>query len=135
MSQHVARTPEEIADLKKSWKSDPCWDIEDTEGFEAHRDELRLYHEEQVREWERLDLLKLELEAKRQGITIDQAREVRTQERLAENRKENAARYFRNFMHNVNGLFDDFDAEAIAMIQDIVDAAVAEVKIQLIRGK
>ncbi len=41
------RTPAEIAELKQHWLQDPCWDIEDTEGFEAHRDELlnfRLLH-------------------------------------------------------------------------------------------
>lgn len=38
--QNEIRTPEEIEALKKNWLQDPCWDIEDTEGFEAHRDEL-----------------------------------------------------------------------------------------------
>lgn len=38
------RTDAEIADLKRQWKADPCWDIEDTEGFEAHRHELEAYH-------------------------------------------------------------------------------------------
>ena len=33
-------TPDEILELKAQWVADPCWDIEDTEGFEAHRDEL-----------------------------------------------------------------------------------------------
>ena len=39
------RTPEEIADLKSQWQNDPCWDIENTEGFEAHREELAAYRE------------------------------------------------------------------------------------------
>lgn len=30
----------EIEALKENWLSDPCWDIEDTEGFEAHYGEL-----------------------------------------------------------------------------------------------
>jgi hypothetical protein len=43
-----SRTPEELASLKADWNADPCWDIEDTEGYGAHREELkafRLQHE------------------------------------------------------------------------------------------
>jgi hypothetical protein len=39
-------TQDEIEQLKKSWKKDPNWDIEDTEGFEEHRDELIAYRKE-----------------------------------------------------------------------------------------
>lgn len=39
----VCRTPEEIEKLKKSWAYDPCWDIEDSEGFEAHYEELKAW--------------------------------------------------------------------------------------------
>jgi hypothetical protein len=31
---------EQIEKLKKSWRKDPCWNIEDTEGFEDHKEEL-----------------------------------------------------------------------------------------------
>jgi len=37
---------EEIEKLKESWLHDPCWDIEDTEGFEEHREELLAFHAE-----------------------------------------------------------------------------------------
>lgn len=46
------KTSEEIENLKTQWKQDPCWDIEDTEGFEDHKDELiafRVKHEEECR--------------------------------------------------------------------------------------
>lgn len=36
----MQRTPDEIESLKANWQADPCWDIEDTDGFEAHRFEL-----------------------------------------------------------------------------------------------
>jgi hypothetical protein len=39
------RTREEIDDLKRGWKEDPCWDIEHTEGFEAHVAELRTFRQ------------------------------------------------------------------------------------------
>ncbi len=41
------KTREEIEALKKDWLKDPCWDIEATEGFEAHHDELYIYRLEQ----------------------------------------------------------------------------------------
>ena len=37
------RTSDEIAKLKQDWAKDPCWDLHETEGFEAHTEELRLY--------------------------------------------------------------------------------------------
>jgi hypothetical protein len=46
-------TQDEIEKLKKSWIKDPCWDIEDTEGFEEHRDELIAYRKELEIEYQR----------------------------------------------------------------------------------
>jgi hypothetical protein len=46
------RTPEEIEALKANWLKDPCWDIEETEGFEAHSVELKAYRLEIVLEAE-----------------------------------------------------------------------------------
>lgn len=50
MEQH---TPEEIDRLKQSWRADPCWDIEDTDGFSAYYDELKAYHEQMREQWRR----------------------------------------------------------------------------------
>lgn len=33
-------TDEDVAALKANWIADDCWDIENTEGFEAYHDEL-----------------------------------------------------------------------------------------------
>ena len=46
-------TNEEIENLKASWAADPCWDIEDTEGFQAHRAELRRYRLVMENQWRR----------------------------------------------------------------------------------
>lgn len=46
-------TQEEIEKLKKSWLNDPCWDIEDTDGFEEHHDELLLFRQERDAEYEK----------------------------------------------------------------------------------
>lgn len=34
------KTRQEVEDLKAEWRSDPCWDIESTEGFEEYKEEL-----------------------------------------------------------------------------------------------
>ena len=46
------KSKEEIQQLKDNWRADPCWDIEDTEGFEAHFDELVAYRAEWEEKWE-----------------------------------------------------------------------------------
>ncbi len=35
----------DIMELKENWLSDPCWDIEDTPGFELYYHELKDYRE------------------------------------------------------------------------------------------
>lgn len=45
------KTREEIEALKKDWFRDPCWDIEDTEGFEGHRKELAEFHKQSEAKW------------------------------------------------------------------------------------
>jgi hypothetical protein len=45
------KSREEVEKLKSDWKSDPCWDIEDTEGFEEYHDELAGFSDVCNREW------------------------------------------------------------------------------------
>jgi hypothetical protein len=57
----------EVRELKANWKSDPIWDIEDTEGFEDHKVELKAYRLEMGTSWakqneERLQKRAAELE-------------------------------------------------------------------------
>lgn len=40
---NTIRTAAELWKLKQNWVSDPCWDIETTEGYEAHDTELYQY--------------------------------------------------------------------------------------------
>jgi hypothetical protein len=46
------RTEEELQLLKNNWLQDGSWDIENTEGFEAHHDQLLAWRQEQERSWE-----------------------------------------------------------------------------------
>ena len=44
-------TKEEIENLKNDWVKDPCWEIETTEGFEEHWDELLEYRKKMEAKW------------------------------------------------------------------------------------
>jgi hypothetical protein len=43
-------TRDEIEQLKAAWDYDPCWDLDATEGFEEHAEELRQYQAMRERE-------------------------------------------------------------------------------------
>ena len=47
------KSREEVEKLKEGWYRDPCWDIEDTEGFEKYRKELLRYRHENEAEWQK----------------------------------------------------------------------------------
>ena len=46
------KTKDEIDKLKWDWNCDLCWDIEDTEGFEAHVNELKAHHDACRAKWD-----------------------------------------------------------------------------------
>lgn len=64
---------EQVENLKKNWKEDPQWDIEDTEGFEEYHDELldfRLYCE---KEWSEKRIAETNAKAKRLNCSFELA--------------------------------------------------------------
>lgn len=63
-----ALTQEAIERLKQEWAADPCWDIEDTEGFEAVREALAKFHEEWTRKREEAKIQRLYATAERLGM-------------------------------------------------------------------
>lgn len=63
---------EEIEELKRNWSIDPCWDIEDTEGFEDHKTELKLYRLECEALMDEAAGRKLQSEFKRLGTHSNQ---------------------------------------------------------------
>lgn len=97
-------TPEEITRLKHEWIADGCWDIENTEGFEEHREELlswRLVYEQQEREKRNQELL---AKAEKLGApgNIDLARHVEGLETRID-RLEQAVRAVANSMPDLPG--------------------------------
>ena len=45
------KTKEELDKLKAQWCEDPCWDIEATEGFEQHEEELLRFRFKMEAHW------------------------------------------------------------------------------------
>jgi hypothetical protein len=48
----MSKTITEIESLKNNWLKNPCWDIEDTEGFESYKEELLAFRLHKEKEWE-----------------------------------------------------------------------------------
>ena len=65
------KTQAQIDDLKAQWKADPCWDIEDTEGFEDHKHELLKYRLEIHHAWAKKVQARLEEKAKKLGCPVE----------------------------------------------------------------
>ncbi len=76
------KSAEEINELKAQWCADPCWDIEHTEGFEAHHDELKAFSDTQEEKWEQEAEARLTEKAERIGCpgNLTLARYVETLE-------------------------------------------------------
>lgn len=72
-------TKRDITNLKNEWLSDPNWDIEDTEGFESFRVELKSFSDEQIARWEQ------EFEQKQQERMEDEKALRRRQNEEARN--------------------------------------------------
>lgn len=68
METVTEKTRQEIEDLKKAWLHDGCWDIEHTEGFEAHFEELKAFRIEREKIAEEAHEAKLKERALKMGI-------------------------------------------------------------------
>lgn len=63
------KTTDEIEELKQQWLADPAWDIEHTEGFEAHEQELTAFHEIHQMVWDIAAFKRVETECNRLGCS------------------------------------------------------------------
>lgn len=62
------KTREEVQWLKAQWLEDPCWDIEETEGYADYYDELSAFRQRQESKWKRLEEIRIRDKAVRLGI-------------------------------------------------------------------
>jgi hypothetical protein len=67
----MTKTRSEIDDLKAQWKADPCWDIEDTPGFEEHKPELLKYRLEIDAAWVNSEKVRLNDKADELHCSVD----------------------------------------------------------------
>lgn len=65
------KTKQELDDLKANWKGDPCWEIEDTEGFEEHRVELLAWRQEYERKWYEQQAKERQEKADKLGCSVE----------------------------------------------------------------
>lgn len=65
---------EELEALKASWVKDPCWDIEDTPGFEEHQEELLAFRKETEAKWKAENDKDLSSKAAELGVSKEQAK-------------------------------------------------------------
>jgi hypothetical protein len=64
----MSQTTEQIDALKQSWMKDPCWDIEDTPGFEDHQAELLAFRKETEAQWKAAAEAELNTKAAEMGV-------------------------------------------------------------------
>lgn len=65
----MSKSREEIEELKRQWSLDPNWDIESTEGFEDHNEELTTYSQLMHKIWNDQQDQRVASDMKRKGIT------------------------------------------------------------------
>lgn len=77
------KTREDVEGLKYQWRCDPEWNIEETKGYEAHREELLAFRLKCEAEWEQewfkrkaADEAKLAAEAANYEISVKAMRAI-----------------------------------------------------------
>ncbi|PKL19582.1 MAG: hypothetical protein CVV49_00665 [Spirochaetae bacterium HGW-Spirochaetae-5] len=74
------KTLNEIEELKKNWFNDPCYDIEMTEGFEDHKEELLNYRLQCENKWREGFQNRLKLKAEKLNCSVELAGYINTLE-------------------------------------------------------
>ena len=77
-------TREELERPMAEWLADPCYDLEDADGFEEHRDELRRYREETTAAFKRKREEILRERAAELGCTVALCEELERMQRAIE---------------------------------------------------
>ena len=126
------KTPKEIEDLKKSWKKDPIWDIEETEGFEEHYYELKCFRmEENLKNTKRFNHALLD-RAKQNNLPSNIQESQERYRDLYFSDLENAARLLEHYF-SVAGveIHSDVSAEIQEIVDRIAEAATNKVLMKL----
>lgn len=65
---YTVRSIEELDNLKREWSYDPCWDIEDTHGYELWHDELKCWRERHEAQMAQIEAERIGLKTAELGI-------------------------------------------------------------------
>lgn len=57
------KTKKQLDELKAQWEADPCWDIEETEGFEDYHDELAKFRKDTENRWDYERIMRIDTQA------------------------------------------------------------------------
>ncbi len=129
------KTKKEIEDLKANWKADPCWDIEVTEGFEDHKEELKVFRlaHEAKREQSNLER---DLEAAGElGLSLGKYNTYRRYINQRDNHSNTAKKLMKHyFSFSISNMDSDNRSEIDEIVDCIVKAAVEEVKAVMIKS-
>lgn len=82
LEDEMPKTREEVEALKIGWRRDPCWDIEDTDGFEEHKDELLAFHQACEAEWRAAEDERIKLTFGHKAERIRESLDVLTESEL-----------------------------------------------------
>lgn len=126
------RTDQEIESLKDSWKNDPCWDIETTDGFEAYRIPLQAWRKKYVADLEDSQQADLEREAIKLGLNVADTHALRSARRRVAKETEAAVIQLRRLFNSVGLLYEDLDADLGQFVSHTIDAAVATMNVALL---
>jgi|CXWL01.1.fsa_nt_gi hypothetical protein len=112
------RTSEEIEKLKASYKHDPCWDIEDSEGFEDYHDELLAWRKE----------YEAECEAKNQELDNQRIEKVMNVTGIGKADKDLLLSLFtwKEIENNIHGTERNTDDPQVSMIGSLVRATLLQ---------
>lgn len=125
------RTPQEIEDLKADWKRDPIWDIEEAEGFEAHREELLAYRLECEEGWKRQYRERLERRAAELGMTPEKAKRYDVLTMSADVLVESAANTLAHYLRRC-GINPEF-GDLVGAMTAVRDSAVSLMRAELLK--
>jgi hypothetical protein len=129
------KTRDEVEDLKRQWLQDPIWDLEDSgEGFEAYHDELLAFRLEKEAEWERLIEERLRADAEAWGVDVATASEIQALTAQAHERRAYAKRTLVFHIDPRLNMRCDAIAEVEAALDAIVEAAVAEARVVILKA-
>lgn len=117
------RSNEEVERLKQNWMNDPCWDIENTEGFEAHHDELLAFSKEHKANCQMRDLAALAEIAKQHNVSIDDARTLRTAERAGGDAARDAVSVLQHLFKNAGVDYTDITVDLGDFVEKLLTAA------------